>query len=231
MIKKIIRNLSTLVQSQDGSFKRHNKQYEEAGKLEKDLKLSLQNISENVINGPEHGTLDLLLKHPSVNTVVDIGSGTGWVSSVLSKHASRIIAIEPSAAAIEIAETNFPKKDYPNIEWNLGLAENILPTIKLETPTLFVTGCVLSHLRDKETAEICNLVSKIAPQGSILSFVECWGDKEWHQLMWHVRTKDWWKKQLPGWELDFHGPEVPEKDTYKGKYNKGIWGVRTDNNA
>lgn len=229
MFKKTLRRLSALVQSPNGSFKRHNSQYEESDKLERDRALGLENIKNNTINGPEHRTLDLLSKHPEVKTVVDIGSGAGWVSAVLSEKVENVIAIEPSAAAVAIAIASYPPEKYTNIDWKTGFGEDVLKQITLDKPTLFVTGCVLSHLRDKETAEICRLVNNIAPTGSIFSFVECWGDTEWHQLMWHVRTKDWWRAQFPEWELTFHGPEVPEIDAYKGKYHKGIWGVKKGN--
>ncbi len=229
MLKKILRELSSLIQSSKGSYNRHNSQYEETGKLERDRALGLENIKNNTINGPEHRTLDLWAQHPDVKTVIDIGSGAGWVSAVLSEKAENVIAIEPSAAAVSIAKTSYPLEKYSNIDWRIGFGEDVLKNIKLDKPALFVTGCVLSHLRDKETEKICGLVNEIAPIGSIFSFVECWGDTEWHQLMWHVRTKDWWRAQFPGWELNFHGPEVPELDTYKGKYNKGIWGVKKGN--
>ena len=225
-INSTLRRLSGLVQSSTGSFKRHNNQYLEEGKLEREREAGLKNIEKDLINGPEMLVRDLLSNHSEVRTAVDVGSGTGWSAAALSPLVETVIAIEPSKAAVDISKKIYTLDQYPNITWINGFAESTLPTLKLDTPTLFLTGCVLSHIRDKEVEKICTKITKSAPIGSVLSFAECWGEKEWHQLMWHVRTKTWWQNNLPGWELDFHGPEVPEKDTYKGRYNKGIWGVK-----
>ena len=225
-IKKGLHRLSGLVQSSTGSFKRHNSEYIEEGKLEKDRDAGLRNIEEDLLNGPEMRVRDLLSKHPGVKVAIDVGSGTGWSAAALSPLVEKVVALEPSQAAIDISKTVYPLDQYSNITWITGFAESVLPDLKLDTPSLFLTGCVLSHIRDIEVMKICTQIDKAAPVGSILSFAECWGDKEWHQLMWHVRTKDWWQQQLPDWELDFHGPQVPESDEYKGTYNKGFWGVK-----
>ncbi len=226
MFRELLQKISAHLQGATESYQRHNNQYEEPGKLEKDRDAGMKNIAEDLINGTEMRVKDLLQQHPLVRQAVDVGSGTGWSAAALSPLVDRVIAIEPSSAAIEISRAAYPPNTYPNIEWVNGLAEEVLPTLSLAIPSLFLTGCVLSHIRDKEVQEICAVITKAAPPGSILSFAECWGETEWHQLMWHVRTKDWWRKQLPGWELDFHGPLVPDKDAYKGQYHKGFWGVK-----
>lgn len=226
MFRELLQKISAHLQGATESYLRHNRQYEETGKLERDRDAGMKNIAEDLINGPEMRVSDLLALHPAVRQALDVGSGTGWSAAALSRLVDHVIAIEPSTAAIEISKTAYPASTYPNIEWINGLAEQVIPTVSITAPSLFLTGCVLSHIRDKEVQKICAVITKAAPQGSILSFAECWGEAEWHQLMWHVRTKDWWQKQLPGWELDFHGPVVPEKDTYKGQYHKGFWGVK-----
>jgi len=226
-IKKQLQKLTMFVQGEHTSYKRHNSELEAENKLEMEKRIAADYFKNNLINDPTLRVTDLLEKHPQISTAVDVGSGAGWGSASLSKLVTKVIAIEPSQAGIDIAKQIYPTDQYPNITWVNGFAESILPTLKLDAPTLFLTGCVLSHIRDKEVVKICTEITKSAPTGSVLSFAECWGDKEWHQLMWHVRTKDWWQDQLPGWELNFHGPVVPEKDEYKGTYHKGIWGVKT----
>lgn len=226
MFRELLQKMSAHFQSTTGSYKRHNRQYEDSDKFEKDYAAGLKNIQEDLINGNEMRVRDLLEQHPLVQKAVDVGSGTGWSSAALSRMVQNVIAIEPSCAAIEISKKAYPSNSYPNILWINGLAEKVLPKLSLSVPSLFLTGCVLSHIRDKEVQKICSAITKVAPAGSVLSFAECWGDTEWHQLMWHVRTKEWWQKQLPGWELNFHGPVVPEKDSYKGQYHKGFWGVK-----
>lgn len=226
MIRKFLQNVSSILQSETESYKRHNAQYEEVGKIELERAAGLVNLETDLINGPEMRVRDLLAEHPTITHAIDVGSGTGWSAAALSALVSKVIAIEPSSAAIEISKSIYPHEEYPNITWMEGFAEQVLPTLDIKEPSLFLTGCVLNHIRDKEVAVICDAISIVAPKGSILSFAENWGDTEWHQLMWHIRTKDWWQAQLPDWELNFHGPEVAEKDEYKGRYHKGIWGVK-----
>jgi trans-aconitate methyltransferase len=229
MISKIhnkLKEVSGYFQSSIGSFKRHNAQYEELGKLEKERTIGLQYIANNEINSAELRILDLLALHPDIQQAIDIGSGTGWGSASLAKHLDSIIALEPSLAAIAMAKTLYPSDSYKNIQWRHGFAETELLKLTLTAPALFFTSCVLSHIRDKEVIKICQAIDTVAPAGSVFSLAECWGEKPWHQLMWHVRTKDWWQAQFPGWELDFHGPLVPESTLETGPYHKGIWGVK-----
>ena len=220
-MKNFLKKIHSIFQKSTTSFVQHNQQYEDSNAFERAREICERNIKNNEINNASFRVLDLLEKHQSVKTTVDIGSGVGWISASLSNKMEKIIAIEPSAAAIEIAKKLFPSHEYPNIIWKVGLGEDLLPILHLDKPTLFVTGCVLSHLRDSEAAKICQLVSNIAPTGSILSFDERWGETRKDQFMWHVRTQEWWRENLAGWELDFHGAEVDNRG-----YNAGIHGVK-----
>jgi trans-aconitate methyltransferase len=221
MFLKILRRLSSYVQGAHSSFARHNAELEESTAFETEKKISLDRLASNMINDPEHRVDDLLKLYPHIKTAVDVGSGAGWASAAVSSRTETVTAIEPSRAGIDIAKGVFTNDQYKNITWIQGFAEDILPTLKLNTPTLFLTGCVLSHIRDKEVIKICKAINDVAPQGSVMSLAECFGDEPWHQLMWHVRTKTWWQEQFPGWELTFHGPQVPNTN-----YFKGIWGVK-----
>lgn len=221
-LKDYIKNISALLQTQKRSFYRHNSQYVEAGKLEKERQVAEDFEKSDAINNSENKLGVLLAQHPGVrNTAVDIGSGTGWYAKKLSQQFGRVIAIEPSVAAINIAQQFYPEKQFPNILWMEGFAENILCKLHFQLPVLFFSGVVLSHLRDREVKQICQAVTLCAPKGSLLSFSECWG-MEYHQLMWHIRTKEWWQEQLPGWELNFHGPQV---QNIPGRH-KGFHGVK-----
>lgn len=226
MLKKFLQNLSALIQKPNSSFMRHNSELVSPEALEKERVIAYDRLKNDYINDPELKTDTLLAAHPQIKLAVDVGSGAGWGSAALSKRVEKVIALEPSLAGINIAKTIFPANEYPNITWVHGFSENTLPTLKLEQPTIFFTGCVLSHLRDTEVTKICQAINAVAPAGSIFTFSEGWGDEPWHQLMWHIRTKDWWQEQFPGWDLNFHGPVVNDKDTYKGVYHKGIWGVK-----
>ena len=226
ILGNFLRKLSSYIQKPGSSFKRHNNQYESFTEEEiVDLKEHFAKWDEvNEFNAEQQKFGDLLKNNPQVRFVaVDIGAGAGWLSATLSRSYmfEKIIAIEPSKKVVEIAKNIFPKKEYSNIEWVIGFAEQVLPEINFKNPVAFFTGVVLSHLRDPEVAVICRAVSNNAPKGSILGFSECWG-AEWHQNMWHVRTKEWWQKQLPEWDLIFFGPEI---QGIKGRY-KGIHGVK-----
>lgn len=220
-ILKKLKTISSYAQSSKSSFNRHNNELMSDNKLEIERDIAINAFKTNAINSDEFKVDDLLQKNPQVIVGVDIGSGAGWGSVAIAKKLSQVYAIEPSAAGLEISKKLYPEDKFPNITWINGFAEEVLPTLQLSTPTLFLTGCVLSHLRDKEVLKICKAVNNVAPKDSVLSFVECWSDKEWHQIMWHIRTKDWWKKALPDWSLDFHGPL-----NTNGDYHMGIWGVK-----
>lgn len=215
-----LRIMSRWIQTPNASFRRHNKQYESTGKFEYEKEAGLKNLKEDHINSPEMRVRDLLKLHPEIKTAVDVGSGTGWSSAALTSLVDQVFALEPSAAAIAIAKRAYPDSKYKNIIWIEGFAEAVLPTLSLKTPTIFLTGCVLSHLRDKEVLVICSEIDKIAPPASVFSFAECWGET-WHQNMWHIRTENWWREALPNWELEFHGPLH-----INGQCHMGIWGVK-----
>ncbi len=222
LIGKTLRRLSSFVQTPQASFKRHNSQYEAPGKYEQDRDAGYRNIKEDRINWADFRIQDMLTKHQMIQTAVDIGSGTGWVSAALHPLIPTIIALEPSAAAIDISKRAYPNETYPNITWHTGFAEDLLPLLTLTTPTIFVTGCVLSHLRDQEVEKICAAIVKIAPAESILALSECWSEETpWHQQMWHVRTKAWWRAQFPDWTLEFGGTKHPH-----GDYHMGIWATK-----
>lgn len=218
-MRNFLKKIHGLLQSSTSSFHRHDNQYREADKIKKEREIGLINIKNGEIDNEEFRVLKLLKDFPTIETTIDIGAGTGWASAAMSKRTKRVIAIEPSATAIEIGRKLYPENTYPNIKWIIGFAETLLPTLNISNPALFLSGCVLSHLRDTEVERICAIITKIAPPGSALSFAERWGDSSSHGYMWHVRSKDWWQRNLPGWQLDFHGPKVKGSN-----YNTGIHG-------
>lgn len=222
-IYDLLRIVSGWFQSPTGSFKRHNGQYEAPGKFERDRDAGYDNLKNDLLNAPPLRIRNLLAQHANINTAVDVGSGTGWGAAAISPLVDKVLALEPSLAALDISKRAYPETDYKNITWIQGFAEEILPTLKLNTPTIFFTGCVFSHLRDKEVLLICKIIDETAPAGSVFSFAEAWGDKTWHQLMWHIRTKEWWQGAFPNWTLNFHGDVEAGKD-----YHMGIWGIKNN---
>jgi len=226
IIIRTLKRVSALKQTSASSFKRHNGEFEMKNEEEiAAVRSELEKMDKSgFMDIPENKFGQILAKYPTVrHTAVDIGSGAGWLSAKLAGDYKfvEVMAIDPSPALINVAKGFYPAEQYPAIKWVRGFAEDVLSNLNFTEPVFFFTGCVLSHLRDKEAARICEAVNKISPIGSVLSFGECWGT-EWHQYMWHVRTKEWWQRELPGWELDFHGPNIQE---VPGRH-KGFHGVK-----
>ena len=204
------------------SYRQHHSEYVRPDAVARHRTIYRTYEEQDLFNHPENRFGELLAKHPEVRGVaVDIGAGAGWLSARLSRDFERVIAIEPSGAALELAKQIYSNAMFGNIEWIQGMAQELIRNLHLNLPAFFVTGCVLSHLPDDVVMRICSAVNKVAPQGSILAFAECWGPES-HEVMWHVRTQEWWRRALPGWELDFHGPHIQD---VPGRH-KGIHGVR-----
>lgn len=210
------------------SYEAHNKQYEEKGKLEEVLLIHNLKTTEALSQSggmwdnlykPGHLHGEWLDSQTEIKDAVDIGCGTGWFVNYLKEHKNfeNIIGIEPSQAAIDIAK----KINNNNITYLCGLAEDILPSITLNNPTLFTTFIVLSHLTDDIVVKILKEIDKIAPKGSVFIFNENYGNL-FHRNLWHCRTKDWWEKNLPDWEITYDERPRPELSYYK----QGLMGVK-----
>ena len=206
-----------LLEADKESYRRHHSQYLEPNKLGIERWIHRKYDNEDQLNEPAIKLGKLLNEHPDKrDLVVDIGSGTGWLCARLSNRFRKVIAIEPSKAAIDIAKKLYPKSKYPNVEWYADFAEERLAKIEPKKPSLFVSLVVISHLPDNSVTKICSIIDIIAPKGSILCFSECFG-KQSREHMWHTRTKAWWQKNLPSWKLDFHGPNIQNNPVrYKG---------------
>jgi SAM-dependent methyltransferase len=219
---KQLKALSRFIQHSKSSFVRHNAELSNEVALEKERLVGTERLKKDLINSPDFRVKDILSKNQNIRTAVDIGSGAGWASAAVAKLVPAVIALEPSEAGILISKKLYSQLEYPNISWQQGFAEELLPTLVLTTPTIFITGCVLSHLRDQEVEKICQAIVAIAPKDSVFAFSECWSEEiPWHQHMWHVRTKAWWQAQFGGWTLEFGGLKHDQ-----GDYHMGIWGVK-----
>ncbi len=222
-MKRLIQGIySLLFQKKTSSFAKHHAQYIEPGKLEKERAGIEENFRRKEYDNEANRSSKILACFHNRELCIDIGSGNGWYSAYMSQFFKRVEGIEPSPMAIELAKQLYPKEKYPHLSWNNGFAEDVLDQLPIDKyPTLFITGCVLSHLRDKEVAKICKIVNQKSKVGSALSWSECWGEK-YHRFMWHVRTEEWWQKHLSNWEIDFHGGEI---ENVPGRH-KGFQGIK-----
>ena len=217
------------------SYHEHNKQYieNEAYNREKEIhnqKTKSAELKDGGIwdNLYKPGYLQgiWLEKNIKINQSVDIGCGSGWFVNYLnSKYnfpVNKIYGIEPSQGAIDIA-----KKIYPDtaskINYICGFAENELLKINLNNePTLFTTFIVLSHIEDLVVIKILESINKVAPTGSVLIFTDNYGP-EFHNKLWHSRTKEWWQHHLHGWKLQYDKRPRPDLNNY---YAQGIYGIK-----
>lgn len=182
------------------SVERHDQHYSKETVEEVKAHIDKLTKSGTLIN-KDNPILDVILTIPDeIKIAVDIGSGVGWGSNYLSQKFDRVYGIEPSVHAMKTAQSLYGKSD--KIVWINGFAEEELRKLELETPALFYTACVLSHLTDETVSQICSAVNEIAKPGSYLSFSENWS-RDLHQHLWHSRTTDWWGKQFPDWNLTF----------------------------
>ena len=150
-------------------------------------------------------------------TLIDIGSGTGWLLRKMSPHFEKVIGIEPSGAAMNTAlKINSGNKNVSVV--NMDMVDG-LEYLKIQDPVFLTTSTVLNHIEDYYVAEFLNKLNNL-PEGSVLFFDERYGkNKNWN--MWHVRSKDWWRNNLNKWQIVFLDIEC-------SGYPSGIYGVKTN---
>ena len=92
--------------------------------------------------------------------------------------------------------------------------------LDIKEPVFITTSTVLNHIESNYVAEFLKTINNL-PSASVLFFDERY-DKNTNWNMWHVRNKDWWRSNLPSWQLIF-------LDIENSGYPTGIYGIRTDN--
>lgn len=196
------------------SFKVHDKDYGNFFDLEKSKKVAQEYEQEGLFEKAGFQEMVEKLKG-KIKTHIDIGSGTGWLVTATSPYFERVVGIEPSKKAIDIAKALLIERSIKNIEFlEMDMVDGI-NHLNLTEPVFITTAIVLSHIRDfyvKEFLRILNHLSK----GSVLYFDEPY-EENVHQNLWHIRSKEWWAKNLPEWQLDF-------LDINYGKQKRGIRG-------
>lgn len=159
----------------------------------------------------------LISSNPQLHNslAIDIGSGTGWLTGWLAGRFGKVESIEPSEAAVRIAQ-EIHKDKCGQVRWHIGFAEDILSSLTIEVPALFTTGRVLSHLTDSTVSKIINAINSNSKSGSVICLAELWGTP-YHRALWHVRSKDWWIAAFgEDWKLEFLLNPVETKDRYVG---------------
>ncbi len=155
------------------------------------------------------------------STHIDIGCGGGWLIRKTAPLFKEVIGIEPSTDGIGYAK-ELLSPQFPNISFiNAEMIEGIQSCVS-KGKVFITTSIVLSHIDDAYVSGFLHELSHVA-DGSVLFFDERYG-KNIQKDMWHVRSKEWWAKQLPDWQLEFYGL----KNT---GYDSGIYGIKVGKDA
>ena len=203
-----------MVIGEKNSYLAHNAEYEQENSLEWHEKCYAEYEKNNDFE--KIGFKNALEKYPQVRGVhIDVGSGAGWLLVKTAPMFKKVVGIEPSAAAVELAK-HFTKKFSNITHVNTGMIEAI-EQLKISEPIFFTTSTVLSHINDATVVDFLRLINK-APSGSVLFFREPYG-KNHQQYLWHIRSKNWWACNLNEWNLEFNGYAG-------GGYSNGITGVK-----
>jgi Methyltransferase domain len=150
-------------------------------------------------------------------THIDIGCGVGWLIRKMHPHFEHSVGIEPSEAALLSAKELM--KDAPSVHFlNCDMVDGI-NQLNLKEPAFFTTGAVLSHIENYYVEEFLKVLNEV-PTGSVLYFSENY-DRNMNWDMWHIRSKEWWRKRLSKWQLIFLDIEV-------GGYPSGVYGIKVD---
>lgn len=202
------------------SYLNHNAEYEQESAFGREKiaheKNNLNNFQFLYQDDIPHGNI---LDKYTFKTAVDIGCGTGWFANYLvtERGYKTVYAIEPSQAAVNIAKELY--SDQKKVKYIVGFAEHEIVKLKLKTPTLFSTMCVLAHIPDESVIQILEAINQSAPIGSVLTFSEPWGP-EYHRDCWHIRDSEWWSDRMPDWEFEFYADyllsDPNDQNRYKG---------------
>ncbi|MTI38048.1 class I SAM-dependent methyltransferase [Fulvivirga lutimaris] len=95
-------------------------------------------------------------------SILDLGSGRGWLSNLLSKY-GEVVGIEPVKPVVE-----FSKKLYPDIEFYSGFISEYKSLLKEKELDLIVCSEVIEHVPDKFKIEFCSDLFEVLSENGYL---------------------------------------------------------------
>ncbi|MCS3842718.1 class I SAM-dependent methyltransferase [Microbacterium sp. AK031] len=140
-----------------------------------------------------------------VDSVLDLGAGTGKFTELLIERADRVVAVEPSAAMLDVLRAKLP-----NVEAIVGGAESIaLPDATLDA----VTVAQAFHWFDRDPA--CAEMARVLVPGGTLGLLwnhsdpTCTWDRACHRVAHPAvaeedATTESAAEELPGFAFDHH---------------------------
>jgi SAM-dependent methyltransferase len=144
---------------------------------------------------------------------LEIGSGAGWLSHLISPYFRQVFSIEPSESGHTLAKQYFGQaKNINFLNVDITGLRNLqqIPNFQF-----FMTCFVLSHLNNKEVKVISEYISSVGSIGSEALLIERWSTNRVTGRMWHIRTPDEWRKLFPNHDLYFH-KNVEFEETFVG---------------
>ncbi len=136
------------------------------------------------------------VKPTSAMTVLDLGTGTGFVAIALSKLAGRVIGIDTSPDMLRVAKSNVEKTGIRNVDF-IAAAGELLP---VESGAIDVVygNMVLHHIPDPAAAFA--EISRVLKQGGSVVLT----DLDKHSYEWFRETMaDYWlgfdRNQVRDW--------------------------------
>jgi ubiquinone/menaquinone biosynthesis C-methylase UbiE len=124
-------------------------------------------------------------------TVLDVGTGTGFVAAGLAPRAARVLAVDNSPAMLDVARDNLAELGIENVE----LQEGDLAHLPLEDGSVdaAVANMVLHHAEDP-TAMLAEMARVVRPGGWVAITDEIEHPYEWmrteHADIWLGFTAD-----------------------------------------
>lgn len=97
-------------------------------------------------------------------TIVDVGCGTGRLTSALSDRAESVFGVDLSPASIEIAKGHDQRSTYTSMS-----IEDWVASTHYVRADLVVTNMVLMDALDLD--RVCDAISRIVPQGRVLATI------------------------------------------------------------
>lgn len=193
------------------SYVGHNKDYVNFYTIQKTRRIFQRYEKQNLFE--TLGYEKMITRYPGVRDVhIDIGAGCGWLARRTSVYFNKVIAIEPSIAAVIMAKEI--TRGCKNIDFVISDAVTALTVLAPDSPVFLTTSTVFAHLEVDYLNNLLTLLNNM-PTGSIFVFDEPYGC-EISEELWCVRTEEWWTKKLSNWHLEFSGKRIPKRSYWKG---------------
>ncbi|MDQ6694101.1 MAG: class I SAM-dependent methyltransferase [Chloroflexota bacterium] len=125
--------------------------------------------------------------------LVDVGCGTGFLSSGLAGMAERVIGVDASTAMLAVAEQNLRALNLSNVELQQGSVDDL--PLALNSADVVVSNMVLHHAPDPQRM-VQEMARVVKPGGRVVI-----SDMDSH-------TNEWFRVEMADVWLGFTEPQV-----------------------